>query len=318
MEKLYPFELSCVLKSPVWSGTRLGSEWGKGGMAPIGESWELCVRQNECNVIKNGWLAGKTLREAIESYRDEITGGEFGADDFPLLIKLIDAAADLSVQVHPDDEYSARVEGDRGKTEVWCVLSADEGARMAIGLKEGVGKDELGRALEMGDAERVLNYVKVKAGDVYFIPSGLCHAIGRGILVAEIQQNCDLTYRLYDYGRLGADGKPRELHIEKALDVIKSFGEGEIEAQRFSRADDITEGLIADCEYFRAERIYVGGNATVNTDSRMLHLLAVSGEGSVVYERVEYPIKKGSSYLLPAALGEVTLRGELEVIISST
>ena len=318
MEKLYPLDLSCVLKSPVWSGTCLSSEWGKGENMPVGESWELCVRRDECNIIKNGYLASKSLREAIESYREEITGGDFGAEDFPLLIKLIDAASDLSVQVHPDDEYSARVENDRGKTEMWYVLRADEGSRLAIGLKEGVGKEELRHALERGDAESVLNYAQVKAGEVYFIPAGLPHAIGKGILIAEIQQNCDLTYRLYDYGRPGADGKPRELHVEKALDVIKGFGDGEIEAQRYSCADNITEGLLAHCEYFRVEILSLDGERSVATDSRMLHLLVISGEGSIVYDGVEYPVKKGSSYLLPAALGEVKLRGVFEVIISST
>ena len=316
MEKLYPFELSYVLKSPVWSGTRLGREWGKGDGSPVGESWELCVRRDDCNTVSNGCFAGRSLAELIREYGRQITGADFGADDFPLLIKLIDAAADLSVQVHPDDEYSARVENDRGKTEIWCVLSADEGSRMAIGLKDGVGKDELRAALESGNAEAMLNYVDVKAGEVYFIPSGLCHAIGKGILVAEIQQNCDLTYRLYDYGRLGNDGKPRELHIDKGLAVIKSFDADEIAAQRFSRADSITDGLIAHCEYFKVERISVDGVTKIDTDMRMLHLLAIDGEGAIVYGGTEYPLKKGSSYLLPAALGELEIFGKLDALIS--
>jgi mannose-6-phosphate isomerase len=317
MEKLYPLELSCVLKTPVWSGTRLGSEWGKGDGSPIGESWELCVRRDECNTVKNGRFAGRSLAELIREYGRQITGADFGADDFPLLIKLIDAASDLSVQVHPDDEYSARVENDRGKTEMWCVLSADEGARMAIGLKDGVGKDELCSALENGRAEDVLNYVSVSEGDVYFIPAGLPHAIGKGILVAEIQQNCDLTYRIYDYGRLGTDGKPRELHVKKALDVIKSFEAEEIEAQRFSCADGMAEGLLAHCEYFRAELVSVKNERLMDTELRMLHLLVISGEGEIVCGGEKYPLKKGSSYLLPAAMGDFKLIGDLHAIVSS-
>ena len=318
MEKLYPLELSCVLKTPVWSGTRLGSEWGKGDGSPIGESWELCVRRDECNTVKNGCFAGRSLAELIRECGRQITGADFGADDFPLLIKLIDAASDLSVQVHPDDEYSARVENDRGKTEMWCVLSADEGARMAIGLKDGVSKDELCSALEGGRAEDVLNYVPVSEGDVYFIPAGLPHAIGKGILVAEIQQNCDLTYRIYDYGRLGIDGRPRELHVKKALDVIKSFEAEEIAAQRFSCANDRTDSLLAHCEYFRAELVSVDNEKRIDTESRMLHLLVISGEGAIVCGTEKYSLKKGSSYLLPATLGEMKLVGELRAIVSST
>ena len=320
MEKLYPLELSCILKTPIWSGTRLGSEWGKGDGSAIGESWELSVRRGDCSTVRNGAFAGQGLWEVIERYRDEITGGEFGAEDFPLLIKLIDAASDLSVQVHPDDEFSALLENDRGKTEMWYILQADEGARLAIGLKEGVSKDELRAALQEGRAESLLNYVPVSPGEVYFIPARLSHAIGKGILVAEIQQNCDITYRLYDYGRLGNDGKPRELHIDKGLKVVRGFDAEEIEAQRFSHAERITDGLLAHCQYFKVERISTDGVSAskIDTDSRMLHLLVIDGEGAIRYGGVEYPLAKGSSYLLPASLGEIELLGRFDALISGT
>ncbi len=316
MTELYPLRLSNVTKSPIWSGRKLSGEWKKGEGA-IGESWELCVRANENSIVENGALRGRTLAELIDTYGTALTGSDFSSDEFPLLIKLIDAGDDLSVQVHPDDVYAAQAENDRGKTEVWYIVDAEEGARIVFGLREGMGKRELAEAVERGRTEDVLNYVPVRAGETYFIPAGLPHAIGRGIIIAEIQQNCDLTYRVYDYGRVGADGKARELHIGKALDVIRDFSDGEIRDIRYSRAHgEIDDCLLADCEYFRVSHLRVEGAVELPKSKKMRHLLVISGEGAMSLGKAEYKLEKGSSYLIPACVDALALNGMLEALLT--
>ena len=318
MEKLYPLRLSHICKTPIWSGSRLISEWAKTSPADIlGESWELSVREGDVSRVENGALCGKDLFELIEKYGDALTGG-FGAADFPLLVKLIDAADDLSVQVHPDDEYAAKVENDRGKTEIWYILDADEGARIVCGLREGVTPEELSAALRSGDPSGVLNYIPVRAGECYFIPAGLAHAIGKGVLIAEVQQNCDLTYRLYDYGRLGKDGRPRELHVEKGLEVLKIFDEAQIDAIRYSHAGAQRRAdSLADCEYFSLCRLVATEDgAPLPFDRSMCHLLCIDGEGELICGDVAYPISRGASYLIPACLENLTLRGSAVALVS--
>ena len=318
MEKLYPLRLSHICKTPIWSGSRLISEWAKTSPSDIlGESWELSVREGDVSRVENGALCGKDLFELIDEYGDALTGG-FGAADFPLLVKLIDASDDLSVQVHPDDEYAARVENDRGKTEIWYILDADEGARIVCGLREGVTPEELSAALRSGDPSGVLNYIPVRAGECYFIPAGLAHAIGKGVLIAEVQQNCDLTYRLYDYGRIGKDGRPRELHVEKGLEVLKIFDEAQIDAIRYSHAGaERRADSLADCEYFSLCRLVATeSGAPLPFDRSMRHLLCIDGEGELICGDVAYPISRGASYLIPACLENLTLRGSAVALVS--
>jgi mannose-6-phosphate isomerase len=318
MEKLYPLRLSHICKTPIWSGSRLISEWAKDSPSDVlGESWELSVREGDVSVVQNGALRGKTLFELIDAYGDALTGG-FGCSDFPLLVKLIDAAEDLSVQVHPDDEYAARVENDRGKTEIWYILDADDSARIVFGLRDGITQNELARALRSGDPSGVLNYIPVRAGECYFIPAGLAHAIGRGVLIAEIQQNCDLTYRLYDYGRLGKDGKLRELHVEKGLEVLKIFDKSQIDAIRFSRAGaEKFDGSLADCEYFSLCRVLATAEgSSLPYENSMRHLLCISGEGELLCDGEIYPVSRGASYLIPASCHSLTLRGSAVALVS--
>lgn len=305
---LYPLKLRPVLRSPIWSGDRLSREWKK-GEGKIGESWELCVRGREVSEVENGRHAGESLDMLIARYGKLITGSGRPTEEFPLLVKLIDAADDLSVQIHPDDAYAARVEGDSGKSEMWYIVDADEGARIACGLARNVGREELEKALSEGRICELLNYVRVKRGECYYIPAGLPHAIGRGVLVAEVQQNCDLTYRLCDYGR------GRELHVEKALDVIRYFTEDEIDSLRFSRRKTDLEGLLADCEYFRAAA--QKGGEKVAFCGEMRHLLCLEGKGELVCEGDRYPLEKGDSYLLPASLTTAELCGEITVLVCS-
>ena len=312
MITLYPLKLSAVTKSPIWGGTRLPREWGKrADTATVGESWELTVRRLENSIVLNGPLAGRALADVLREAG--LLSGEF-----PLLIKLIDAADALSVQVHPDDAYAARVERDRGKTELWYIVEADEGAEIVCGLCDGATRADFAAAVRENDPQRVLKARKVRAGEAYFIPAGLPHAIGRGILIAEIQQNCDLTYRVYDYGRLGPDGAPRALHIDKALDVVRPFTDKEIAALRFSRAsEDLAGGeVLADCAYFRVERLQTSGAYTLPACEKWRHLLCLAGSAALVWNGASYPIEKGDSYFLPP-LPALTIKGALTALISA-
>lgn len=317
---LYPFRLCGVTKSPIWGGTRLLRNWGKTSDAStVGESWELTVRANEKCSITNGALAGKTLNEAITTFGAQITGGDFTAADFPLLIKLIDAEDRLSVQVHPDDTYAARVENDRGKTEMWYIVDADPDAEIICGLADGISREDFAAAVANGSMEAALKRQPVRPGETYFIPAGLTHAIGKGILIAEIQQNCDRTYRVYDYERRQPDGSLRELHVEKALDVIRPFTEDEINAIRYSRTGGVAESadVLADCDFFRVEKKTLTKAPITLRSDIMQHLLCLNGSATLCVGGECYTLERGESWLIPAALKNVTLSGNATILISS-
>ena len=315
--KKYPLKLSYIAKSAIWGGNTLKDEWGKLHSGDnIAETWELTVREKEMAKIENGEAAGLTLAEYFEAVGyDAVSPNYRKGDRFPLLVKLIDAAAPLSVQVHPDDEYAGRVENDSGKTEMWYILSAREGAELICGLREGVSREDYARAVAEGRIESAMNYVKVKAGDCFFIPAGMVHAIGEGILIAEIQQNSDLTYRVYDYDRVGADGKKRELHTEKALDVVRPFTAEEIAAVRYS--EGYSEGLLVNNRYFKVweQDTALSSELTVG-DKSFTSILCVDGEGAICFEGERYEIKKGDSYFCPAGMGRLTLCGEARLVCS--
>ena len=217
---MYILKLNPVFKDYLWGGTKLRDEYGfKSDLTKLAEGWMLSCHKDGENTIENGEFAGKTLTEVVKSNPDFL--GENGKkfEYFPILIKLIDAKDDLSVQVHPDNEYAMRVENEYGKTECWYILDCDEGAELIYGFNREISSKEFKNRIADNTFLETVNKVKVKKGDLFFIEAGTLHAIGKGILLAEIQQNSNTTYRVYDYGRLGADGKPRDLHVEKAIDV---------------------------------------------------------------------------------------------------
>lgn len=322
--KKYPLLLRPVSKEIIWGGDRLRREYGK--TAPfdkIAESWELTVREKEMCVIAGGEYAGMALGDYIDSARRDILG-QNGAkyDRFPLLIKFIDAADRLSIQVHPDDEYGLAHEGELGKTEMWYIMAAEEGAKLVYGLKPGLTADDFRRYVEENRTEEALNFVDVHPGEVYFIPSGQVHAIGAGILIAEIQQNSNITYRVYDYNRPGADGKPRELHTAKALDVVKIRNEAEINAIRFSvpvRIPDNFEPL-ASCAFFTTMRSVTAPGKTAlytSTDKSFASVLILDAEDAELEcGRFLEPVHKGESWFIPAGSGEVKISGKADVIIT--
>ena len=297
---IYPLKLKYYAKTALWGGSTLKNEWGKPcDFQKLAETWELTVRHDAVNIIENGEYAGKTL----EHYLKEETNTS--SEKFPLLIKFIDAEDKLSVQVHPDDKFAAEVENDVGKTEMWYIADAKEGAEIIYGIKDDVTELRCDRYIE-----KQVNSIKVKKGDSFFIPSGMLHAIGKGCLIAEIQQNSDLTYRVYDYERRDAQGNLRELHTEKALKVVRHFDDAEIDAIRYSESDKICVGeCLASCKYFNVNRVTLNGNEEeLNTNGVFNSLLCVEGQGEIICNGISYTFTKGDSYYLPAELGKYQLK----------
>ncbi len=283
----YPLKLTSVNKSIIWGGEKLGLSYGK-GEGRIAEAWELTVHPEGINVIENGEYAGMPLSEYIESN-----------ENFPIMIKLIDACDRLSVQVHPV------------KTEMWYVLEADDGASLVYGLKNGFNREEFEKAIAENRVEELLNYVPVKKGDVFFIPQGLAHAIGKGILIAEIQENSNATYRIYDYGRL-QNGKPRELHVAQSIQTIKDFTEDEINEIRYENGKT-GENNVANCKLFCVDRYVVDSSLTLDTENSFVSVMCVNGEGKVGDETM----KKGDSFFLPEKMGKVEITGNCEIIVTT-
>ncbi len=305
------FELKPVTKHIIWGGERLSRDYGMGENGEkIAEAWELTCRGDGDNEIISGKYTGRLLSEFVRE-NTQALGTKQKGDRFPLLIKLIDAEADLSIQVHPDDEYALSHTDDMGKTEMWYIVDAKPGAKLIYGLKRKYTRDELKTAIAAGTLESLMNYVEVKSGETYFIPSGLVHAIGAGILIAEIQQNSNITYRVYDYNRRQPDGSLRQLHIEPALDVIERF---DPEAVKVEKTGDV----IASCKYFEVRAIALDGEKTVCAgEESFLHLMITDGECEIICAGEKISTKKGGSVFVAAASGNVTLKGNATVIVSS-
>ncbi len=303
----YPLKLKYVPKTALWGGSTLKNEWGKPcDFEKLSETWELSVRNDTVNTILNGEYAGKTLFDYFGDNPDAVNAGKF-----PLLIKFIDAEDKLSLQVHPDDKFAAEIENDVGKTEMWYIADAKEGAEIIYGMRDGISKFDPERI------EEQVKRIKVKKGDCFFIPSGMLHAIGSGCLIAEIQQNSDLTYRVYDYDRRDSAGKLRELHTEKALKVIRPFSDSEVDGIRFSTPDKIGVGdCLASCEYFNVNRLVIDTEECLCAQEVFHSLLCVDGSGEIVCGGNSYPFTKGDSYFLPAGLGEYKVCGKTTVLIS--
>ncbi len=309
-------KLNPVFKDYLWGGTKLRDEYGfESDLTKLAEGWMLSCHKDGENTIQNGEFAGKTLTEIVKSNPDFL--GENGKkfEYFPILIKLIDAKNDLSVQVHPDNEYAMRVEKEYGKTECWYVLDCDEGAELIYGFNREITSEEFKEKIADNTFLETVNKVKVKKGDLFFIEAGTLHAIGSGILLAEIQQNSNTTYRVYDYGRVGADGKPRELHVEKAVDVTNCVPptrstdpEGEL-----IKYDNYSTQLLTECELFSVKKVTVTDFFDGVADEKsFVSVLVTDGNGTI--DGME--IKKGDSLFIPANYGAFTIKGNIETIIT--
>lgn len=282
-----PMKLEAVCKDIIWGGTKLSEEYNKPS-GKIAEAWELSVHpEGDCKIISSEH-SGKLLSDYLGS-----------KDDFPVMIKLIDACDKLSIQVHP------------AKTEMWYIVDCEPGAKLVYGLKKPFDKAEFAAAIENHTVEELLNFVPVHPGDVFFIPQGLVHAIGAGILIAEIQQNSNVTYRVYDYDRL-QNGKKRELHVEAALNSIKDFTEADIQAVRYSRGKGEASTL-ADCAYFKVDLLDIRGEKTLKNNSAFTSVICLKGSGELDGQ----PIIKGDSFFLPKDCPSANIKGDLQIVVTT-
>lgn len=315
-----PLKLTAPCKDYLWGGTKLRTEYHQQSTAEkLAESWMLSCHKDGLSVISGGEYDGLTLKEYIERSGKQVLGTDCEKfEQFPILVKLIDAQERLSVQVHPNNEYALKNEGEYGKTEMWYIVENAPGASLYYGFKGPISKAEFQERIENNTLLEVLNQVEVHPGDVFFIDSGTLHAIGAGIVVAEIQQNSNTTYRIYDYGRLGADGKPRDLHVAKALDVTKlerpqrsAKPQGEPE-----KTEDCTHTLLASCEYFTVHRMELSGEIELDSDSTSFcSLLCFEGEAALRQNGQEpLSFRKGDSIFVPAGMGTYSLKGNCEFL----
>jgi mannose-6-phosphate isomerase len=312
MSELYPLKFETVLKEKVWGGDTLVSEFNKTatGSHHIGESWELSAVAENQSVISNGFLAGNNIEELIEVYMGDITGDsiyeKFG-NEFPLLIKFIEAQEDLSVQVHPGNDLAKKRHQAYGKTEMWYILKSKKGSKLYTGFREGVTREIYEEAIKNGEIEELLNVESVEPGDTFFTPAGRVHAIGAGIVLVEIQQTSDITYRIYDWNRKGTGKEKRELHTDLALEAIdfKPAVENKI---NIKPVPNKTENLV-NCEFFNTNILIF--NKPINkeyyfNDSFVVYI-CIEGEFLISWENNSEKVTKGETVLLPAMIKEVIL-----------
>lgn len=306
-----PIKLLPAFKDYLWGGTRLKTEFNKKSeLEKVAESWELSTHKDGESIVASGEYKGKKLSEYIAENPYDVLGERARAFDFfPVLIKFIDAKDNLSVQVHPDDEFARKYNGEYGKTEMWYVLECDEGAQLYYGFKEKISKEEFRKRIENNTLTEVLNSVKVKKGDVYFIEAGTVHAIGKGIVICEIQQNSNTTFRVYDYNRKDANGNTRQLHIEQAIEVAKTEPAKPYKSDR--------ENVLASCKYFTVEKADVDGTKNFEiSDNCFKSVIAVEGSGILKLNGFETTFGKGDSIFIPAQNGGFTVDGCCELIIT--
>lgn len=317
-----PIKLAAPCKDYIWGGTKLRTDYGqKSDAERVAESWMLSCHKDGSSVVATGEYAGLTLPEYLERAGKQALGTDCEKfEQFPVLVKLIDAKERLSVQVHPDNDYAQKYEHEYGKTEMWYVVENEPGATLYYGFQKPITKEEFAQRIENHTLLEVLNEVEVHKGDVFLIEAGTLHAIGAGTLIAEIQQNSNSTYRVYDYGRVGADGKPRELHVSKALDVTKlerpvrsARPQGEPE-----KSDGCTRTLLASCPYFTVHRMELNGSVNLNAGAESFHsLLVLSGSGALSQGGESMELKKGDSVFVPAGTGEYRVAGECDFLLTT-
>ncbi len=319
---MYPLKFKGIYKERIWGGDKLALQFNKKlpkTQEPIGESWEISGVEGDISVVSNGNLKGNNINELIEIYMDELVGDSvykrFG-EEFPLLIKLIDANDNLSVQVHPNDQLSAARHNAYGKTEMWYVLDAEPGAKLYLGFNQIVDKQKYMEYLRAGKLEDILKSYSVKAGDTLFIPAGAIHAIGSGILIAEIQQTSDITYRVYDYNRVDIHGKTRELHTELALDAIDyDMDQEQFEVTKKAELNKNIE--IQSCDYFASSILKLDGSFSEDYSERDSFTIYICNDGEILIKSAgneDVKIVKGESVLIPADINQVTLVGKGELL----
>lgn len=313
-----PLRFEPILKRIRWGGTRLGSVLGKpiGAATDYAESWEISDHGDDQSVVSSGPLAGQTLQQLLATHNEELLGTHAGMIQFPLLIKFLDANDRLSVQVHPDDALAREFDPhENGKTEAWVILSAEPGSRLYAGLKDGVDAASLRQSLADDTIEDCLHSFEVNAGDCVFIPAGTVHAIAEGILLAEVQQSSDMTFRLHDWGRLGADGQPRELHIEESIRCT-NFDRGPV--SRVPPMPLMTGEELVNCEYFTMRRYAGPGQVAVIRDNRFHVLMGLTGSSTVRCGDVSCTLNLGETLLLPAHRRDTRIDLSADAVVLDT
>ena len=316
MTEYKPLRLYPCYKEYLWGGTRLKKEFGKTDAPDVtAESWELAELEAGCSLTGSG----ESLSQLASQDREKFWGSSIREDQFPVLVKMIDAAKDLSIQVHPSDETAIPRLGEQGKAEMWYIVDCRPGAFLYYGFSKKIRREEFVRRAKDGTICDVLNRVPVHPGDVFYILPGTIHAIGAGTLIAEIQQSSNTTFRVYDYGRLDAHGNPRALHLDRAaefVDLTPVLPE-RCRANNSFETPDFTFSEMFRCRYFSAYCIQVRREIPLVCDgSSFHHLLCVDGSGEIQAGQTLYPIERGQSYFLPAAMGAYRVRGKCRVLLS--
>jgi mannose-6-phosphate isomerase len=321
---LYPLKFENIFLEKIWGGQALREKLNKPlpRNKQIGESWELSEHKSATSIVQNGSLKGKKLSDVIKQFKQDILGMHVAKtyDYLPLLFKFIDANDRLSIQVHPDDEYAGSHENDLGKTESWYVVHADPGAKIICGLKRSLEKSDIEQGIKEVNLETYLNEFEVKTGDVIYVPAGTVHAIEAGTVIYEVQEVSDITYRLYDWGRMGADGKPRALHIVQSLKVINYQDDRDhrtrpvtIEDKGFSRH------ILVGCRYFVIEKCDIHEKATLGLKGSFHAVTGLSGSGTLTYNVGDIELACGETLLIPDSLKQYTItqnKGDLSILLT--
>lgn len=302
---LYPIKFAPILKDKIWGGQKLKTLLNKKSDLPnIGESWEISDVEGDTSIVSNGSLKGQSLKQLLETYKSDLLGlknYEIFKDKFPLLIKFIDAKEDLSIQLHPNDELAAKRHNSFGKTEMWYVFQANKGSNLIVGFNQDMTPEKYLKHLENKTLTEILNFDEVKEGDTYFIEVGRVHAIGAGVMVAEIQQTSDITYRVYDWDRVDADGNERDLHNDLAIDAI-DFNMPDNFRVAYNKTENQSNEMVS-CPYFTTN--YLKVNKTLQKENHhdsFIIYMCVDGEGEIKANGFSEAIKKGETILLPAAI----------------
>jgi len=306
----YPLKFSPIFKQRIWGGTRLTSILNKPSFSEkIGESWELSSLKNNESVVKNGSLTGKNITEIISLHKENIVGNkiykEFG-NHFPLLFKFLDASDNLSIQVHPDNETAKRKHESLGKTEMWYVIDAAPDTKIIAGFNQEITKKDLLNHIHNQTIEEVLSFHETEKGDVFFISEGVVHALGKGAMVAEIQQSSDITYRVYDYNRKETNGKTRELHVEDALECINLDG---FKKQHFPDSSKELRRELADCNFFTTNILNTCKPTKISYSGidSFIVFMCIEGNYKIVCNGAETPVVKGETVLLPAIIKDIEI-----------
>ena len=304
-QSLYPIKFAPILKDKIWGGQKLKTILNKNSDLPnIGESWEISDVEGDTSIVSNGSLKGQSLRQLLETYKADLVGLQnyrIFKNKFPLLIKFIDAKEDLSIQLHPNDELAAKRHNSFGKTEMWYVFQADKDSNLIVGFNQKMTSELYLKHLNDKTLTKILNFDKVKEGDTYFVEVGRVHAIGAGVMVAEIQQTSDITYRVYDWDRVDADGNERELHNDLALDAFDFDLEDNFRVS-YDKTENQSNEMVS-CPYFTTN--YLKVNKTLKKDNyhgSFIIYMCIEGEAKILTDGFSESIKKGETILLPAII----------------